>query len=185
MISRSAGAVAGLLLLGAPACNKKQPERQTSPSARNAARSAPRDPSAQDYPMAPLPRGRVVLRDAYGGTHPVDVEVAATDEARTRGTMWRTELAEGKGMLFIFPGEQVRSFWMRNTLISLDMIFISADRVIVGIVPQAAPKTLTSRSVKAPSQYVLEVPGGWAERVGIQRGSSVAIEGAASKVAPQ
>lgn len=79
-------------------------------------------------------------------------------------------------MLFIFPDEKVRSFWMRNTLIPLDMIFISQAKRIVGIVAQAEPRTLTSRSVGVPSKYVLEVRGGWSERSGIRSGSQVEIE---------
>ena len=127
--------------------------------------------------MPALPRARVVLKDAYGGSHAVDAEVAASDPARTRGLMWRSELPEGKGMLFIFARQEVRSFWMRNTLIPLDLIFIAEDKKIVGIVRQAEPKTTSPRGVKAPSLYVLEVPGGWAEKNGIQPGSPVDIQG--------
>jgi uncharacterized membrane protein (UPF0127 family) len=65
---------------------------------------------------------------------------------------------------------------MRNTLIPLDMIFISAEKRIVGIVAQAVPRTLTSRSVGMPSKYVLEVPGGWSEKSGIRSGSRVEIQ---------
>lgn len=126
--------------------------------------------------MPQLPHARVALRDVYGGAHAFDAEVAESEPAQTRGMMWRKELPAGKAMLFIFPDEQVRSFWMRNTLIPLDMIFISADKTIVGIVAQAAPKTLTSRSVGAPSKYVLEVAGGWCEKQGVRAGSRVQID---------
>ena len=127
--------------------------------------------------MPALPKARVVLKDAYGGSHAVDAEVAATDSARTRGMMWRSELPEGKGMLFIFARQGERSFWMRNTLIPLDLIFIAEDKKIVGIVRQAEPKTTSLRGVKVPSLYILEVPGGWAEKNGIQPGSPVDIQG--------
>ena len=66
---------------------------------------------------------------------------------------------------------------MRNTLIPLDMLFITSDLRIVGIVSRAEPRTLTSRSVGLPSQYVLEVPGGWTEKVGIRKGTTVEFEG--------
>jgi hypothetical protein len=68
------------------------------------------DITAQDYVMPKLPRARVVVVDAFGGKHPVDVEVAATRDSRTRGLMWRTELAEGTGMLFLFERDQPLSF---------------------------------------------------------------------------
>jgi uncharacterized membrane protein (UPF0127 family) len=106
----------------------------------------------------------------------VDAEVAATDPMRERGMMWRKELAEGKGMLFLFPEQEEHSFWMRNTLIPLDMIFIDSAGAIVGIVVNAEPGSLLSRSVGAPSQYVLEVPGGWSEKVGVRTGDRVELQ---------
>jgi uncharacterized protein len=135
------------------------------------------DPSAQDYQGPPLPRGKVILQDAYGGAHLVEVEIAATEPARTRGLMWRTSLRDGEGMLFVFPTQRHQSFWMRNTLIPLDIVFIDEDLRIVGFAEQAEPQTLTSRAVPAPSKYVLEVPGGWMEQKGIRPGSRVKFEG--------
>jgi uncharacterized membrane protein (UPF0127 family) len=135
------------------------------------------DPSAKDYVSPPLPKARVILHDAFGGAHLTEVEVAASEDARTRGLMWRTELAEGKGMLFVFAEPSVHTFWMRNTLIALDMAFIAPDGTVVGIVSNAEPRTLTSRSVGAPSKYVLEVPGGWMEKIGVSPGSKVDFQG--------
>lgn len=166
---------APLLLAGCQQEAQGQPPKAAPPSA--AARPPVTDVTAEDYPMAPLPRAHVRLKDAFGGVHRVEVEVAATQGARTRGLMWRKELPAGKGMLFLFPVEEVQGFWMRNTLISLDMIFIASDLRIVGIVSRAVPQTLQSRSVGVPSQYVLEVPGGWAEQVGVKKGSTVEFEG--------
>jgi hypothetical protein len=133
--------------------------------------------TAEHYQLPKLPRARVTMVDAYGFKHAVDAEVAATREARTRGLMWRTSLAEGTGMLFIFPEEDWLNFWMKNTLIPLDMIFISKERVIVGIVAQAEPKTLSPRGPEAKATYVLEVPGGWAAKVGVVPGLKVSLEG--------
>jgi uncharacterized membrane protein (UPF0127 family) len=135
------------------------------------------DVSAEDFVGPTLPRARVLLEDAFGGVHGVDVEVAATPETRTRGLMWRKELAAGHGMLFIFPEEEVQSFWMRNTLIPLDMIFIDSTGRIVGIIERAQPRTLTARSVGVPGRYVLEVPGGWSQLVGLERGGTVRFQG--------
>ncbi|MBN1205211.1 MAG: DUF192 domain-containing protein [Myxococcaceae bacterium] len=142
--------------------------------------SAQTDVTAKDYEMPPLPRAWVRLHDAFGGVHRVEVEVAATPEARTRGLMWREELAAGKGMLFLFPEEEVQSFWMRNTLIPLDMLFITTQLKVAGIVERAEPRSLVSRSVGVPSQYVLEVPGGWSQSVGVTKGSAVEFEGVSS-----
>jgi hypothetical protein len=119
----------------------------------------------------------VVLKDAQGGVHRVEVEVAATPESRARGLMWREELPAGQGMLFVFAEEEVQSFWMRNTLIPLDMLFIDSEGRIVGIVERAQPRTLTGRSVGVPGRYVLEVPGGWCQSKGIATGDTVVLEG--------
>ena len=135
------------------------------------------DVISRDEVRPTLPRARVLLKDGQGGVHPVDVEVAATPESRTRGLMWRKELPAGQGMLFVFAEEEVQSFWMRNTLIPLDMLFIDSAGKIVGIVENAQPRTLTSRSVGLPGRYVLEVPGGWTQKVGVTKGSTVEFEG--------
>ena len=135
------------------------------------------DVSAEDYVGPTLPKARVLLEDAFGGVHAVEVEVAATPEARTRGLMWRKELPAGKGMLFIFPEDEVQSFWMRNTLIPLDMVFINSAGKVVGIIDRAEPRTLTGRSVGVPGRYVLEVPGGWSRTVGLARGGTVRFQG--------
>jgi uncharacterized protein len=136
-----------------------------------------KDVNAEDYVGPALPRARVLLKDVYGGVRGVEVEVAATPESRTRGLMWRRELPAGQGMLFIFPEDAVQSFWMRNTLIPLDMLFIDSTRRIVGIIERAEPLTLTQRTVGVPGRYVLEVPGGWCQTVGITRGGTVEFQG--------
>jgi uncharacterized membrane protein (UPF0127 family) len=170
-MTRSPFHAVGAALLLLLAC--QAPEAQGKPPAN---RATP-DVTAEDYVMPPLPRAWVRLKDAYGGVHRVEVEVAATPESRTRGMMWRTELAAGKGMLFLFPTEEVQSFWMRNTLIPLDMIFINSQKRVVGIIERAEPRSLASRSVGVPSQFVLEVPGGWSQSVGVTKGSTVEFEG--------
>ena len=122
---------------------------------------------------------RVVVETRAGARHPVAVELARTDAERARGLMWRTSLAPDAGMLFLFDESEVHSFWMQNTLIPLDMIFIDDGGRIVGIVARAAPQTTTGRSVDAPSRYVLEVNGGWAEAHGLSAGDHVRFEGVA------
>ncbi|MFL5343589.1 MAG: DUF192 domain-containing protein [Hyalangium sp.] len=164
----------GAALLVMLAC---RPEAEGKPPAHSAPVA---DVTAKDYAMPPLPHAFVRLHDAFGGVHRVEVEVAATPDTRTRGLMWRTELAPGKGMLFLFPEDEVQSFWMRNTQIPLDMLFINSQKRVVGIVERAEPRTLTARTVGVPSQFVLEVAGGWCQSVGVTKGSTVEFEGVSS-----
>ena len=89
---------------------------------------------------------RVVLHTS-GGDVPVKVEVADTPDRRSLGLMYRKELASDAGMLFIFDATDHLSFWMKNTPLPLDMIFIGEDRRIVGIVKDAVPFTTTPRAV--------------------------------------
>ena len=136
-----------------------------------------RDVSDQNWSGPSLEHGQVVLHDAYGGKHPVDVEIADTTASRTRGLMWRSSVSPGTGMLFIFPTQQEQKFWMRNTLVPLDMLFLDRTGLVVGIVAQAEPQTLESRTVGRPSLYVLEVAGGWAEKAGVVPGSRAELTG--------
>lgn len=99
------------------------------------------------------------------------VELATTPSERARGLMYREHLNADDGMLFLFDRMQQQSFWMKNTLIPLDMIFIDERGAIVGIVENAEPLSTTSRSVRAPSKYVLELNGGTCRKLGIQVGA--------------
>jgi uncharacterized membrane protein (UPF0127 family) len=105
------------------------------------------------------------------------VEVALTPEEHARGLMYRTRLATDAGMIFVFDEPQIQRFWMKNTLIPLDMIFIGADHRVVGVVENAAPETENERMVGAPSQYVLEIGGGLAAQLGIRAGQAVDFQG--------
>jgi uncharacterized membrane protein (UPF0127 family) len=115
-------------------------------------------PSAE--PPGPPPR--VVLETRAGARHAVAVEVARTSAEQQRGLMGRRELGEEAGMLFVFPETERRAFWMKNTLIPLDMLFIDDAGVVASIVREAEPLTLTPRDSGVPCRYVLEVRGGWA-----------------------
>src|SRR5262245_50927393 len=77
--------------------------------------------------------GPAVVLETRGGPVEVAVEIANDDASRTRGLMYRTTLADGHGMLFVFPTNEVHDFWMKNTLIPLDMLWIGEDRRILGI----------------------------------------------------
>lgn len=133
--------------------------------------------------MPRLPKAKVTLKGTGGTSLDVDAEVAITRDARTRGLMWRYTLADGTGMLFIFPREQPLSFWMRNTLIPLDMLFIDGKGKIVSIQENAEPRTLSSRPSAAPATYVLEVPGGWCAKNGVKAGGTVVFDGITNLIA--
>lgn len=112
-----------------------------------------------------------------GPTTDFHVEVVATPEERARGLMFRKSLNENEGMLFLFPREQPLAFWMKNTFISLDMIFISSDWRVVGLLRNVPPLTEDRRMVDGPSQYVLEFSGGFAERHHVEPGDKVIVSG--------
>jgi uncharacterized membrane protein (UPF0127 family) len=103
------------------------------------------------------------------------VEVASTDEQRQQGLMFREQLGEAEGMIFLFASERYNSFWMRNTLIPLDMYFIDSEWNVVGVVENAVPLTDEPRQVRRMSQYVLEVQAGFARRHGIGEGAKVTL----------
>jgi len=122
-----------------------------------------------------LPRGHVTFSDAPGRPR-VEVELARTPEARERGLMYRTSMPDDAGMLFSWSDEQVRSFWMRNTCLPLDMLFIDADANIVGILEQVPTLNEDSRRVPCPAAHVLELNAGWARAHGIEPGQRVKLE---------
>lgn len=165
-----------LLLL--PSCAEAgKGKDDPSSAAPVAASTTVQDPTARDYVSPRLPRGRVVLKDEQGQAHTVEVEIAATHAARVRGLMWRTELKDGQGMLFVFPNETTQSFYMKNTFIPLDILFLSSAGEIVTLVERVTPHSLTSRLSTKPAKYVLEVPGGWAQQKGIRVGTKAELQG--------
>ena len=101
------------------------------------------------------------------------VEIANTDEERMRGLMYRTSLADNAGMLFDFETPRPVSIWMKNTLISLDVIFIDADGRVLSIARNARPKSLRSMPSGGPALSVLEIAKGGARKYGIERGDQV------------
>lgn len=121
-----------------------------------------------------LPQG-VVRFETARGPWLVKVEIAADDASRTRGLMLRRSLEPDHGMLFVFPESEDRSFWMHNTLIALDMIFLDETRAVVGVVANAAPRTDAPRGVGKPSRYVVEVAGGEAAAHAVGPGTRAAF----------
>jgi uncharacterized membrane protein (UPF0127 family) len=108
------------------------------------------------------------------GVHVFAVEIAITDKERARGLMYRSELPEGRGMLFDFSPEQDVSMWMQNTYVSLDMIFIRADGSILRIAENTEPRSERIISSGGRVRAVLEVVAGTAKKLGIAPGDRVA-----------
>jgi uncharacterized membrane protein (UPF0127 family) len=108
------------------------------------------------------------------GVHVFSVEVKRTPEEKAKGLMYRRELPEGRGMLFDFSPEQSVSMWMKNTYISLDMIFIAADGRIARIAENTTPESEAIIPARQPVRGVLEVIAGTAKKYGIAPGDRVA-----------
>jgi uncharacterized membrane protein (UPF0127 family) len=98
------------------------------------------------------------------------VEVADDPHERARGLMFRDSMAVGWGMLFLYPIEKIHSFWMKNTYIPLDMVFLGLDGTVKGVVEDARPLDLSGQSAGVPSRDVLELRAGTARRLGIKVG---------------
>jgi len=110
---------------------------------------------------------------AGGSAYKFEVEVVTTPETRAQGLMFRKAMPANAGMLFIYPGEQAVSFWMKNTLIPLDMLFVKADGSIAHIAHNAVPMDETPIDSGAAVKAVLEINGGTANALGIKEGDKV------------
>ncbi len=119
---------------------------------------------------------RVMISTKEGKELAFRVEIADTPTKRELGLQYRRELDDDQGMLFLFPDEKPLSFWMKDTPLPLDMIFIGSDRRIVGIIHEAVPFSTASLSVSAPSQFVLEVKGGLSRLKNMAVGDSVRFD---------
>lgn len=122
----------------------------------------------------------MVIHGAKGDVT-VTVEIADTPDTQTRGLMYRRDLAAQAGMLFLFAEASERSFWMKNTPLPLDMVFIGADKRILGIVANTKPFTTNGVGVAGASQYVLEVNGGFCAEHGLAAGDRVDFLGVEGK----
>lgn len=106
--------------------------------------------------------------------HVFKSEIARTSAEQAKGLMFRTEIADDEGMIFVRNPPDVASFWMRNTVIPLDIIFIGLDRRIINIAANAKPYDETPLSAAGPTLAVLEINGGLAAKLGIKPGDKVA-----------
>ncbi|MBF0106673.1 MAG: DUF192 domain-containing protein [Deltaproteobacteria bacterium] len=118
---------------------------------------------------------RPLLIQTVQKTITLQVEIADTDEKRTRGLMERSSLKDDGGMLFVFDSEGALSFWMKDTSISLDILFINAQKEIVYIEQHTTPFSLNSIAPNVSAQYALEVNAGFALEQGVAVGDRVSF----------
>jgi uncharacterized protein len=164
-------AIAAAACTAGAACTKSQrPSGGDSGKTRIDTEPSPTMPAASDK------RATIHLAGT-GGDAVVSAEVVSAPATIQRGLMYRNHLPPDDGMLFLMGYEDDHSFWMHNTLISLDLIFIGKDMKVAGVYANAPPRTDDHRSVGKMSLYVLEVNGGWAKAHGVDAGAAVRFEG--------
>lgn len=147
--------------------------------------SDPEPPGPAHQASTQLPRGQVVMEPP--GRDPVTfhVEVANNDATRQRGLMFREQMNADAGMLFLFDETEHMSFWMHNTYLPLDMVFITSAMRVLGVVENAEPRTDDPREVEGDSQYVLELNAGTARQYGIGPGVHVRFIGVSPGAEPR
>ena len=127
-------------------------------------------PSAYSFKKQGELRFLTPKRDFIAG---IDIELAQNESQREMGLMFRDTLAQNQGMLFLFDNEEVRSFWMKNTILSLDMIFLDARNEIVTIHKYTTPYSEETYASTRPAKYVLEVNAGYTDKQKIAVGDRV------------
>lgn len=125
-------------------------------------------PKASTWPTASI------SLQGGGKSASLDVEIANTESRREQGLMYRQELDDRHGMLFIFPGDTAGGFWMENTYIPLEIAFIGADGTVLQIV-HGKPLDQTVLKPDRPYRYALEVAEGWFERQGLAAGAKLTL----------
>lgn len=103
----------------------------------------------------------------------IAIEIADSDSAMMRGMMQRQAFPENSGMLFVFPVEEEQGFWMANTPLSLDLVFVNADSQVVHVAKYTRPLSDETIPSIDPAQYVVEVPAGFADTYGITEATRV------------
>jgi uncharacterized membrane protein (UPF0127 family) len=154
-------------------CVWPTPASPPPPVAPGPAPGCPPDPRPHTLDLV-----TVRFPEATSGPAIVSAELARTPADSERGLMFRTSMEGDHGMLFDLGTREVHQFWMHNTCIPLDMIFLDDDGLIVGILENVPTLNDSPRSVPCPSTHVLEVNAGWSRRVGVRAGSHARLPGA-------
>ncbi len=117
--------------------------------------------------------GELSIRKSDSTTIKLDIEIADNEYETETGLMYRDQMKEDRGMLFIFDSAQLKNFYMKNTEIPLDILYITPNKKIATIVKNAVPFDESSLSSQVPVQYVLEINGGMADKWGLAKGDQV------------
>lgn len=128
---------------------------------------------AQTGPQPELAKEHLAIRTRDGATHDFNVEVARTPDQQTVGLMFRTNVPEDGGMLFVWPAEQESNMWMRNTVSPLDMVFINADGTVRRVVQDTVPESLAIIESNGRVRATLELRAGVTKKLGIHAGDKV------------
>ena len=120
--------------------------------------------------------GELVVVSDDGASHEFRVYLATEHEQQRRGLMFVRDLPPDVGMLFIYEGDAIRSMWMKNTYLSLDMVFARADGTVINVVSDTVPQTLESQVSAEPARFVLELNAGTARKLGIGKRSRLIRE---------
>jgi len=105
----------------------------------------------------------------------IKIEIANNDFERQTGLMYRKKMGTNKGMLFVFDKSEIKSFYMKNTYIPLDIIYIDANNTIINIVKNTEPLNKTSLFSDAPAKYVLEINAGLSDKWGVEKGGKISF----------
>ncbi|HOD07865.1 MAG TPA: DUF192 domain-containing protein [Myxococcota bacterium] len=146
-----------------------RPADHATPAAVPAAN--PVEGSAGKGGQVGLPEAELVFVNPDGSIARFTAEVASTDQQRAMGLMYRKALPPDRAMLFVFPAASRQGFYMKNTYVALDMVFVGGDGVVAGVVENARPLTLETMSVDAPARFVVEINAFAAAAKGIVKGS--------------
>jgi uncharacterized membrane protein (UPF0127 family) len=162
--------IAGVLALaGFGACMPAQGDEAPAGEAVEAQATSP-NPAPTSRAARPAPGTAWVIF----GADTVVAEVARTEDERAEGLMYRQELADGVGMIFVFDDNAIRSFWMQNTYVALDIAYIDPGLVVVDI-QQMEPLTTDPHQSAAPAMFALEVRKGWFAEKGIRVGAQAEV----------
>ena len=115
----------------------------------------------------------VLIANSNGEIKKFNVEIADNNETRSKGFMWRENIPDGTGMLFVWKKEAYRNFWMKNTPTSLDILFFDGDGKFLHVVEKTKPFSLDNIQSSKPSQYVLELIAGSSKIYNLYSGSQI------------
>jgi uncharacterized membrane protein (UPF0127 family) len=159
-------------------CVQLTPDAAPAAVPRGPDPACPKDPDGKP-PVVPL--GKITFPEAPLAPA-LETELMLDETRRERGLMFRREVADAHGMLFVFDDAEVHSFWMKNTCLPLDMLFVAEDGYVAGVLENVPTMNEAGRSVPCKVKYVLEVNAGFCRKYGVKAGQTIKIDGVPPKV---